>query len=280
MRAVLVTGASTGIGHATVVELLRHDAVVYAGVRKDADAARLSALDTRVRPVMLDVTDAEDIASAAARIRSDGLPLAAVVCNAGIAFGGPLEFTPVDRLRRQFEVNFFGAFAVAQAMLPMLRESRGRLLFVGSISGRITPPFIGPYASSKAALAALSDALRFELDASRSGVSVSLFEFGDFQTPIWSKGRDSVDRLTGEASAEQARYYGFVVDVMRTVLGRSLEGAAPVDAAARILARAALGRRPRARYVAGSGARLGALAAALLPVEARGRLMRRVMGLP
>lgn len=280
MRAVLVTGASTGIGYASVVEIQRAGAVVYAGVRKESDATRLAALGESVRPLLLDVTDAEAIAAAAARIRSDAVPLQAVVCNAGIAFGGPLEFVPLDRLRHQLEVNLIGALAVAQAMLPMLRETRGRLLFTGSISGRITPPFVGPYAISKAALKALADVLRVELDASHSGVSVSLFEFGDFRTPIWEKGAGSIDRLVGESSEEQRRYYGFVVDSVRAALARSLRGAAPVERAAKIVAKAALGPRPRTHYVAGSGAKAAAFAVAILPVRARGKIMRRVMGLP
>jgi NAD(P)-dependent dehydrogenase (short-subunit alcohol dehydrogenase family) len=281
VRAALVTGASTGIGYATVAEMLRRGIVAYAGVRSDTDAARLRELQGDVRPLILDVTKGEEIAAAAQRIRDDGVPLAAVVCNAGIALGGPLEFVPLDRLRYQLEVNLVGALATAQAMLPMLRESKGRLLFVGSISGRITPPFIGPYAASKAALAALTDALRFELDSSGAGVSVSLFEFGSIKTPIWSKGESTLQRLEEQASPQQRQHYGFLPAVMRKSLVSEASHGTPVETVARALADAAFGPRPpRERYVMAGGAKAAAFMAAILPVRARGRVLRRVMGLP
>lgn len=279
MRAALVTGASTGIGYATVDALVRAGAAVYAGVRKDADAERLRALGDKVRPVALDVTKSDEIAAAIAGIRGGSVPLHAVVCNAGIALGGPLEFMPLDRLRYQLEVNLVGALAVAQASLPMLRETRGRLIFVGSVSGRITPPFIGPYAASKAALTALTDALRFELDSSQSGVSVTLFEFGDFRTPIWEKGRNTIDRVQNDAPLEQQRYYAYVAAALRNSIERSGQGGTPVEFAGRAIARAALGSPPRARYRLGRGASL-AVIASMLPVRARGRLLRKAMGLP
>ena len=279
MRAALVTGASTGIGYATALELLRAGIVVYAGVRKESDAARLQELGSNVRPLMLDVTSDAQIAAAAQRVRGDGVALVAVVCNAGIALGGPLEFMPLDRLRAQLDVNLIGALAVAQATLPMLRESRGRLLFIGSISGRITPPFIGPYAASKAALAALTDALRFELDSSHSGVTVSLFEFGDVKTPIWEKGRTSLDRLEQQASPEQQRYYGNILDPMRNSLKNGGERGMDVAIVAHAICAAAVGARPRDRYLLGVPAKIGALIA-LLPVHTRGKILRKAMHLP
>ncbi len=281
MRAALVTGASTGIGYATVVELLRRGVAVYAGVRTPSDAQRLQELSGDVRPLIVDVTHVEEIAAAADRMRSDGLPLVAVLANAGIALGGPLEFVPLDRLRYQLEVNLVGALAVAQASLPMLRETKGRLLFVGSISGRITPPFIGPYAASKAALAAITDALRFELDSSHSGVTVSLFEFGSIKTPIWNKGESTLERMESQASPEQRKYYGFLPQVMRKSLAGEAQHGSPVESVARTLADVAVGHsRPRERYVLAGGAKPAALMAAVLSVRARGRLLRRVMGLP
>ncbi len=277
---MLVTGASTGIGYATAVALRNSGAVVYAGVRSDADAGRLRQLGEGVRPLMLDVTDTRQIEAAAGRIRADPVPLAAAVCNAGIALGGPLEFIPLDRLRYQLEVNLIGALATAQAVLPMLRETKGRLILIGSISGRITPPFIGPYAASKAALAALTDALRMELDSSGSGVSVSLFEFGSLRTPIWEKGERTAERMERDAPAEQRRYYGFLVPTLRKNLAHEAKHGTDVAVAARAIVNAALGKRPRERYVMAGGAKAGAMMAAVLPTRARGKLLRRVMGLP
>lgn len=278
-RAVLVTGASTGIGHATVAALQSPEVVVYAGVRSESDAERLQAAGN-VRPLLLDVTQPDAVTEAAARIRTGGVPLAAAVCSAGVAFGGPLEFMPLDRLRYQLEVNVIGALAVAQATLPMLRETKGRLIFIGSISAHITPPFMAPYATSKAALSALTDALRFELDSSASGVRVVLFEFGNVRTPIWQKGRDSLERHERDATAEERRFYAYAAPAVRASLGREVRDATDAGVIARAIARAAVGRAPRDRYLLGAGAKVGAFAAAVLPVRMRGRLLRKAMGLP
>lgn len=278
MRAVLVTGASSGIGYAAVEEFLRASIVVYAGVRSDGDAARLRALGDNVRPLLLDVTKPDEIAQVPGRVRGDGLQLAAAVCNAGIALGGPLEFMPLDRLRYQFEVNLVGALAVAQAVLPLLRESKGRLIFIGSVAGRITPPFVGPYAASKAALAALTDALRFELDSSGSGVSVSLFEFGNVKTPIWEKGRDSLSRLEQQSPPDQQRYYANILDPMRRNLASEERHGMDASIVARAVRDAAIGAHPRERYLLGGPAKMAAILA-LLPVRTRGKILRKAMRL-
>ncbi len=279
-RAALVTGASSGIGYAATGALARAGFTVYAGVRKEADAERLRACAQGVFPLMLDVTKPEELAAAAQRIGDRGAALHVVVVNAGIALGGPLEFLPLERFRHQLEINLIGALATAQATLPLLRETHGRLLFVGSISGRITPPFVGPYAASKAGLAALTDALRFELDSSGSGVSVSLFEFGSIKTPIWEKGRSSIDRLEELSPPEQRRYYAYVPDVLRGMLAHEARSGTDVEQIARFIARVATTARPRERYLVGGGAKAGAFITALLPVRMRGKLLRKVMGLP
>ncbi|MDB5092090.1 MAG: Oxidoreductase, Glucose/ribitol dehydrogenase family, partial [Candidatus Eremiobacteraeota bacterium] len=186
-EAIVVTGASTGIGAAAAAELARLGYVVFAGVRSDADASAVCALHENVRALRLDVTSAAEVAAAAGAVAASGLALQGVVNNAGIAVAGPLEYLPVDEWRRQFEVNLFGAVTVTQAFLPLLRPARGRLVFVGSVSGRLATPFIAPYSASKFALRAVTDALRIELFP--FGLSVSLIEPGSVKTPIWQKGR-------------------------------------------------------------------------------------------
>src|SRR3954462_12272580 len=176
---VLIRGASTGIGRATALELARRGATVLAGVRDPADG---EALGPAVTPLPLDATDAAPVAAAGEEAARRGLD--ALVNNAGIAVTGPLEYLPLDELRRQLEVNTVVQLAGTQACLPALRASRGRIVNVSSVAGRVVLPLYGPYAASKFALEALSDALRQELEGA---VSVSVVEPGAIATPIWER---------------------------------------------------------------------------------------------
>ncbi len=137
--AVLVTGASTGIGEACAVGLAGAGYRVFAAVRRAEDGRRVEGLDpSLIRPLLLDVTRPEQI-DAAARAVDDAVGeagLAGLVNNAGIVVGGPLEFVSPDDLRRQLEVNVVGLHAVTVAFLPLIRRARGRIVNIGSISGR------------------------------------------------------------------------------------------------------------------------------------------------
>ena len=148
--SVLVTGASTGIGRATALHLHGLGFTVYAGVRKPADGEALVATASdRLVPLILDVTDAAAIDAARAAITTAGIPLAGLVNNAGIAAAAPLEFVPLDEFRTQLELNVVGQLAVTEALLPLLRESRGRIVNVTSVAGLFAGPMIGPYHASK-----------------------------------------------------------------------------------------------------------------------------------
>jgi NAD(P)-dependent dehydrogenase (short-subunit alcohol dehydrogenase family) len=189
LPAVLVTGASSGIGQACATRLVREGCRVFAGVRRAEDGERLLAqcpewLDW----LILDVTNAGQIAAAAETVqRAVGdQGLAGLINNAGIAIGGPLEYVPAELLRRQLEVNVVGLHAVTVAMLPMVRRATGRIIHVGSISGRISSPLIGPYTASKHAVEGLTDSLRLEL--APEGIHVAVIEPGQVRTPIWDKG--------------------------------------------------------------------------------------------
>src|SRR5919108_137787 len=188
--AVLVTGASTGIGEATALHLRELGFDPVAGVRRDEDAERLESQG--LRTVRLDVTDGAQIA--AARDAVDGL-LAGLVNNAGVGVAAPLEFLPLDQLRRQLEVNLIGQVAVIQAFLPALRRAGGRIVNGSSIGGRVAAPLLSPYNASKFALEAISDSLRRELRT--QGVDVIVIEPGGVKTPIWKKGNE----LAGEMIA-------------------------------------------------------------------------------
>ena len=186
MKSVVITGASTGIGRACTLYLDELGWRVFAGVRKavDGDALRDLASD-RLVPLILDVADEAGVARAAdevaAVVGDDGLH--GLVNNAGIAVGGPLEFVPLEDVRRQFEVNVFGLLRTTQAMLSMIRAARGRVVNVSSQGGKVAAPYFGPYCASKFAVEAMSDSLRRELKP--WGLHVSVVEPGAIDTAIW-----------------------------------------------------------------------------------------------
>ena len=203
---VLVTGASTGIGEATALHLRELGFEPVAGVRSDEDAERLAR--SGLRTVKLDVTDDGQI-DGSRRGDRRWSALAGLVNNAGIAVAAPIEFLPLDQLRRQLEVNLIGQVAVTQALLPALRRGRGRIVNVSSIGGRVALPLLGAYSMSKFGLEAFSDSLRRELR--RQGVDVIVIEPGGIKTPIWKKGNALADELAGAMTPEGERLYGRMI---------------------------------------------------------------------
>lgn len=269
-KTVLVTGASTGIGRATALLLARQGFTVHAGVRKDADG---EALGPAVRPIRLDVTDAGQIADAAAGIGR----LDALVNNAGIGVTGPVEFVPLDVLRRQYEVNVFGQIAVTQAMLPLLRASRGRVVTVGSVGSWITLPFGGPLCSSKHAIRSLNDALRMELKP--WGIEVVLIEPGSIHTDAVGKLEDEVEPRLASLGAEGRRLYGAAYRTMTTTgLRRERDGSSP-EVVARAVLHALTSRHPHARYPVGKGSRVMSTLGRWLPQRTLDTLRLRALGL-
>jgi len=277
--AVLVTGASTGIGRACAEHLDGLGFGVFAGVRKEADADSLrGAGSARMQPLMLDVTDTASVL-ATARAIEEAAPagLRGLVNNAGIAIGGPLEFVTLGDWRRQLEVNFIGQIAVIQATLPALRRARGRIVNVTSIGGRVATPFLSPYSASKFALEAVTDALRLEL--LRFGIEVSAVEPGAVATPMWDKGRASAEEVSTSLPAEGIALYGTAIQAMSKGIDRLVSGAVPPLDVATAVEHALTAHRPRTRYVVGREARIRLLLARLLPTRAMDKLTVRVMGI-
>ncbi len=274
--AILVTGASTGIGHETAFLLAQRGYTVFAGVRKEGDREALEAEHPNIRPIILDVTVPADVARAIETIRESGATLRGLVNNAGIAVAGPLEFLPLESLRHQFEVNVYGPIAMAQAALPLLRETQGRIVVIGSIAGRISAPFVGPYSASKSAIASLTDAMRMEL--SPSGIRVSLLEFAAVKTPIWAKGRRGKDELVAKMPPQAMTYYGKIVNaVVAQTKHEEKVGMEPRVIAETVL-HALTDAKPRERYVIGRQAKIQRVVAAL-PARTRDRLIKKAMGL-
>jgi NAD(P)-dependent dehydrogenase (short-subunit alcohol dehydrogenase family) len=274
--AVLVTGASSGIGYATATLLARHGTIVFAGIRRQIDGEMLLREGAgNIKPMLIDVADTTSLLRARAKIESmREYRLDALVNNAGIALAGPLELLPLADLRRQFEVNFFGAIAAIQTFLPLLREHSGRIVNVSSISGKLATPFVGAYAASKFALEAASDALRLELRP--FGVSVSVVEPGSVRTPIWRRSTEASLKILDEASIGRPDYDTAIRQMMRVAQQQELRGIAP-ERVAQVIERALTARRPRARYVVGLDARLRLLVARL-PEPIRDLLISAAMG--
>jgi NAD(P)-dependent dehydrogenase (short-subunit alcohol dehydrogenase family) len=277
----LITGASSGIGRATALRLAAGGWTVLAGVRSAAagDSVAAEAPSGRVIPLELEVTDPEQIARAATVVAEQSgasVPgaLDALVNNAGIGIGGPLELISAEDLQRQFDVNVFGQIAVTGTLLPALRKGHGRIAFVSSVGGRVAMAFTAPYAASKHAIEAFGDALRVELHT--SGVRVALIEPGAVATPIWGKSQAEADRLT--VPPELQEQYGKVPAAMEKVLRDTASRGVPAEQVAEAIEKALTARRPRARYVVGRDARMMIVVSRLLPDLVFDRIARRVLG--
>jgi NAD(P)-dependent dehydrogenase (short-subunit alcohol dehydrogenase family) len=270
---VVITGASTGIGRASALRLARAGFDVLAGVRREEDGAALRTEDGRIEPVLVDVTDAGQIAALAERV--GGAPLAGLVNNAGVAVAGPLEGVPLDEIRRQYEVNVFGLLAVTQALLERIRAGRGRIVNVGSIGGRINTPFVGPYSSSKAAVRSLSASLRRELRP--WGIQVALVEPGALDTPIWRKGEEGAQETIAALPERVRTLYARPLEALVAATRKIAASAASPDDAAQAIEHALTAERPRTLYTVGRQARLQGALHSALPARAFDALVARAM---
>lgn len=268
---VVVTGASSGIGRATAEQLAGVGFQILAGVRNARDAEAVTS--NHIEAVQLDITDEQQVANLARRVESDpqARPLRALVNNAGIAVAAPVEVIPLAAWRRQFETNFFGHVGVIQALLPALLSSRGRVVNISSIGGRVAGPTFGAYSASKFALEAMSDALRRELR--QFGVDVVVVEPGAIATPIWDKGIAAASDLTSAMTDEQRRRYDKLnADAMQRARHAAVNGIAPEEVA-KVITKAITVPRPRTRYLVGRDARISARVAELLPDRVLDRLI-------
>jgi NAD(P)-dependent dehydrogenase (short-subunit alcohol dehydrogenase family) len=267
IRSAVVTGASTGIGRASVAELVRAGWHVWAAVRTAEDEASLLAEHpSGVDVLRLDLTDGASIEAAGARVRAAG-PLHGLVNNAGAALAAPLEYLPVDVFRRQLEINVVGQLAVTQAMLPALHAARSRgedarVVMIGSIGGRIASPIVGPYHTSKFAMVGLADSLRAEL--APFGIRVVLIEPGSIATPIWAKSTATANDILSDLPPEASRYAAQIAAARQRAADTAARGIPPERAARRIVT-ALTTARPRPRQLVGRDATAAALLVRLLP---------------
>jgi NAD(P)-dependent dehydrogenase (short-subunit alcohol dehydrogenase family) len=278
VRAALVTGASTGIGRATALALDGRGWKVFAGVRREEDAADLRAAGSeRLTPLLLDVTVPEQIDAAAERVAAEAENgLFGLVNNAGIAVPGPLETLPLDQFRRQLEVGLVSYLAMTQAFLPQIRGNAGRVVFLSSIGGRIPFPLNGAYHAAKFGTEAIGDVFRQEL--AQWGIRVAIIEPGSIDTPIWGRGEAIADEVLA-AAPDTERLYGRAVGRFREVVRQTAARGIPPERVAKSIVHALESKHPRSRYLVGLDAKLQARIVPLLPTPLIDRAVGRHLGL-
>jgi NAD(P)-dependent dehydrogenase (short-subunit alcohol dehydrogenase family) len=276
MPSVLVTGAGRGIGKAITEHLAARGWDVIAGVRSERDAEAIAALaPQRISSVILDVTDAGHIAAL-----NESLPerLDAVVNNAGIVVSGPMEAVTPEDWRKQLEINVIGQLAVTRAVLPRLRASRGRVVFISSVNGRMSMSLVGAYCASKFALEAAADALRMELRPWRIGVAI--VEPAQTDTDMWRTADDMAEEAEAALAPEHRALYARHLAGFKKTIPVSQKLAVPAEKVSAVVEEALTARRPRARYVVGIGPKLQVALITKLPTSVRDLVLRRVSGQP
>ncbi len=247
--SVVVTGASTGIGQAAAILLAKNGHQVFAGVRKAKDGETLRLLEPKLIPIILDVCSSESLKQAAeeiAGLRDKSRPFC-LINNAGIAVSGPVEALRMSEWRKQFDVNFFGHIEATQAFLPIIRETKGRIINVSSINGRMAAPFMGAYSASKFAVEALSDALRIEL--APFGVKVTVIQPGPIATPIWAKGIDNRDEVLAKCDSTKLPLYIKTYEKFEKLVEAISKRAIPVEFVAKAIEKELISKSPAARVI-------------------------------
>ncbi len=280
MKYIVITGASSGIGYDAARYLIERGYHVFGSVRKPADGARVQGeLGEQFTPLLFDVTDGEGVETAvsqvAEKVGSNGL--AGLVNNAGIAVAGPLMYLPLEDFRRQMEVNLLGQLAVTQQFLPLLGavpnapHPPGRIINISSVSGKVVYPFMGPYAASKHALEAISDALRRELLI--FGIDVIVIGPGSVQTPIWDKAQDL------DIEPYRDTPYKGMMEGMKKVFIRQGKSGIPVEKVSEVIYEALTKEKPKTRYAIARKLLSGWLLPRYLPARIFDNIIAKRLGI-
>jgi NAD(P)-dependent dehydrogenase (short-subunit alcohol dehydrogenase family) len=267
LGAVVVTGASTGIGEATALHLASLGYRVLAGVRNADDFERLRAVGGGVEPVMLDITNEEHVEALVAFVdETEPGGLRGLVNNAGVGAVGPIETLSREQWRAVMDVNLLGTVAITAALLPSLFRSRGRVVNISSGGGRVAFPLFGPYAASKFAIEGFTDVLRREVEG--HGVRVVCVQPGVVSTAIYGKSLTDSYARTAALDPVQAERYRRLLDSAHSSAEDARENAASPSTVAPAVAKALGSRFPRTRYVVGWDSRTAVVCARILPDRA------------
>lgn len=285
-KTIVITGSSSGFGRSTALELARRGWHVFATVRKEADRESLLAeaanFQDHLTPLLCDITHEDEVAALVQQVETrlgaltggHGVPrLDALLNNAGSAYGGPIELMPMDDIRAQFELNFFAQVAVTRAFLPLLKAGHATIIYVSSVSGRISIPVTGVYSSSKFALEGLCDALRIEL--APFGIHVVLIEPASSPTSIWKTSlQRSMDSL---AKHKESGPYMRLLQMAEKSATQSSKTGFPIQKFADTIVRILSTSHPRARYGVPNSANALMLLRRLLPDALWDWLLRRAI---
>lgn len=273
MRHVLITGTSSGIGYHLTEALLQAGFTVWAGLRSPQGLNPLKEkYNQNLHVLQLDVTSTTDIEQACRRISADpSVSEFFLINNAGVAIGNPIESLPMEEWRRLFDVNVFGLIEVTRKFLPLLRRTHGRVINIGSISGRVAAPFLGPYCASKFAVRAFTDSLRREMMG--HGVHVSLIEPGPIDTPIWDKSVSKAQQLSDHLSSEMKEVYGESLKAMAAGIEATSANAVPASHVSDAVLKALNSAKPKAYYLVGKDIRMTAFLVKYLPVGLLDRII-------
>lgn len=272
LRTAVVTGAATGIG-LEIVRTLASQGWRVIGTALPGQPTPVVDARHAIRFVEVDLAD-EASREHLFRLLAGEQRVDAVVSNAGIAVSAPIEGVPLEELRQQFEINAIAPLLLARSLLPRLRDVHGRLIFIGAGQGRVALPFGGPYAASKAALAAMTDSLRAEIAG--SGVTVSLIEPGAIRTGILEESRARAFALLGDLPVEMGDRYRSSVERTFARSAKAFRRASPPQRIAEQIVGILDSPSPRPRYLIGRDAVVLA-AVACLPARWRARLVARLM---
>ena len=279
-KAVVITGASSGIGRSCVERMNRAGWQVFATVRKASDRDALAGTgEGRIIPVLMDLQESASVESAAAEIGRylDGRGLDGLVNVAGIGMVRPLEYASMRDVREIFEINFFGQLAVTQALSRLLREKRGRIVNITTVGVNLALPFGALLNASKSAFAAMSDTLRLEMHP--FGVRVCAIEPGAISTPAVDKTLGDIEQVIAGLPPDAQSQYGPMIRRLGKRAYTMEKNGSPQEVVAGAVHHALTSNRPRIRYRVGKHAKLLATLPRVLPESVMDAIVIRMFGL-